>query len=337
MHVINGREGNRTALFLVAHHCMADAEGMMEMLKVLFEVTPTAEGQPARVSSAGLVRQTHAQKPLHGLRALSSRDGRRRLSAMRQYMRTPAARLPFVRPVSGSVDIAWRQFPLQDVRAIAKTFGSTVTDVILAAFGAAIDVYASGVGADVNGKYLLLQVPANVRLPNKYGELGNELAMLPGIVPLGITDPVQRLRAIADYSRSLKELDMAAFLHGIMGTAFGIATPPGQAFLCRTMASRPYLNLARRIGLPPQEHALVSSIVLPPVTYSIDGQRITAFLNFVACQFNMGFVSSPVTYGDTVTITLSVDAENLRDADAVMNATANAIEVLGVLAAAPPK
>jgi WS/DGAT/MGAT family acyltransferase len=333
LHVINGVEGDRAALLLSAHHCIADAEGVMEMFRIFFETTPIGSEPASRVSSAGLAREAHADRPLHGLRAMFSPKGHRRMAIMGRYMRTRGPRFPFTRPVSGRVNIAWRHIPLQDLRMIAKAFGGTVTDVILAAMGGAMDSYAAKHNVPVEGTYLRLQVPANVRLPNKYGELGNELAMLPGVVPLGIKDPAERLQHVAKYNRALKDLDIAPMIHGMMGAAFGMATPPGQALLCRTMVSKPYLHLARVFGLPPQEHALVSSVVMPPVTYSIDGQQITAILNFVACQFNMGFVSSPLTYGDTVTLTLSTDAEHLGDTETIMDDAVSGVEELLSLAA----
>jgi len=332
LHIINGVGGDRSALLLSAHHCVADAEGVFEMLRVFFETTPIGSEPSSRVSSAGIAREVHADRPLHGVRSMLSPEGRRRMAVMGRYMRTRGPRFPFTRPVSGRVNIAWRHIPSQDLRMIASAFGGTVTDVVLTALGGAMDSYAAKHDVPVKGTNLMLQVPANVRLPDKYGELGNELAMIPGVVPLGIVDPVERFRRVAEYNRTLKNLDIAPMVHGMMGAAFGIATPPGQALLCRTMVSKPYLCLARIIGLPPQEHALVSSIVMPPVTYSINGQRITAILNFVACQFNMGFVSSPVTYGDTVTLTVSADAENMDAAEVIMGDATSAIDEMRGLA-----
>lgn len=332
LHVVNGLEHNRAVLLLSWHHCMADAEGVFEMFQVLLETQKRESAPPNRVSKAGLTRLAHVRRPLHGLRAMLSRDGRRRLAVLARYARTRNRRFPFTRPVSGRVNVAWRQIPMEEFRAAGNTFGTTATDVVLAALGAAMDSYAAKQDIPVDGKCLLLQIPANVRLPDKYGELGNELTMLPGVVPLGMSDPVDRLRRVADYNRSLKELDMAAWIHGMMGVAFGIVTPPGQALLCKTMVSRPYLNFARMTGMPPQEHAIMSSVVMPAVIYSIDGQSVTGFINLIACQFNMGFAFSPVSYGDHVTLALSVDAENLGDSDSIMDDTMAALQELHTLA-----
>ncbi len=328
LHVIGGCENNESALLFRAHHCMADGEGILEIFSALFETSTVENVSVTRVSQAGLTREAHIHRPLHGVRSMLSRDGRRRLGVLMRYARTRGARLPFTRPASGKMNIAWRQIPLTTLRTIGKTFEATATDVVLAGLGAAVDAYAAKRSIGVEGTHLLLQIPANVRLPDEYGDLGNELTMLPGVVPLGIADPVERLQRVAASNRELKELDMAAVIHGLMGAAFGLATPLGQALLCKTMVSKPFLHLARLTGLPPQEHALMSSVVVPPLNYAIDGQAITAFINLIACQFNMGFAFSPVTYDGGVMLTLSVDAKNLGDADAFMTDAIAGIEEL---------
>jgi len=332
LHIINGLEHNRSALLLCWHHCMADAEGALEMFSVMLETTAIGDTPTRRVSRAGLTRETHRRRPLHGVRAMLSPLGRRRLGILGRYARLRTPKFPFTRPACGRMNTAWRHFPREDLRAISAAFETTATDVVLAALGAAMDSYAVKQDIEVTGTNLLLQVPANVRLPDKYGDLGNELTMLPGVVPLGIDDPVERLRRVAEYNRELKELDMATVIHGMMGAAFGLATPPGQALLCKMMVSKPFLHVARITGAPPQEHALMSSVMMPPIQYSVDGQPVTAFVNLIACQFNMGFVCSPVTYGGEVTFTLSVDADNMGDADDIMDGVMAAIKELRGLA-----
>ena len=328
LHIINGLENNRAALLLRTHHCIADAEGILEMFNVFLEASPAAVATAPRISKAGLAREVHAARPIHGLRALLSRDGRKRLATLAQYARTRGPRFPFTRPTTGQMDIAWQQLPISTLQTIGAALDATASDVVLAALGTAMDAYAARHQVAVAGKHLLLQVPANVRMPDLYGKLGNELAMLPGVVPLGMTDPVERLRRVAEFNRTLKALNMAPLIHGLMGTAFGAATPPGQALMCRTMASQPYLNVARVVGLPPQEHALMSSVVMPPKNFVIDGHPITAFINLIACQFNMGFACSPVAHNGKITLTMSVDANNLGDAAPLLNDVAAAIEQL---------
>lgn len=318
LHVINGLEDGGSVLFLRSHHCMADAGAILEIMTAMMEATPVGDVTQLPPTRGGMAREAHAQRPLHGLREWLSANGRKRLGVLARFALARGARFPFTRPASGRIKVLWRRVPLAEIREIRKAFDATVTDVILAALGSAMDAYAERERVSVNGKHLLLQIPANVRMQNQYGEMGNELTMLPGLVPLGLDDPVEQLRRVAAYNRTLKELDMAPVMHGLMGAAFGAATPPGQAFICRLMVSKPYLYLARMAGLPPKEHALVSSIVMPPFTYSVDGQPLTGNVNIIAGQFNMGIALSPVVYDDEVMLTLSVDAENLGSPEPIM-------------------
>lgn len=328
LHVVSGLADGRSALVLRWHHCMADAEGTLEILKSLLETRLPDDDSAGGISQAGRVRNERAQRALARPGSTLSREGRLRLARLVEYARTPGPDLPFFKPVTGRMTVAWRHLPLAQFRSIARAADATVSDVVLAALGSAVERFARNNDIAVDGAYFRVQVPANVRLPNKYGDLGNELAMLPGVVPLGLDDPLERLRRVAAYNRELKALNMAGAMHGLMGPAFGVATPPGQALLCRLSVSRPYLNLARRLQLPPHEHALMTSIVLPPAKYSVQGHCVTAMVNFVACQFNMGFVSSAVTYNDEVTLTLSADEDNLGDAERMIDYAVDGIDEL---------
>lgn len=333
LHVVNGVEGGGSVLLYRAHHCMADASAILEIMRAMMEATPVGDVTQLPPTRGGVAREAHAQRPLHGFRAWLTPNGRKRLGVLARFALARGARFPFTRPASGRMDVLWHRIPLAEVRGVSKAFDATVTDVILAALGSAMDAYAERERVSVRGKSLLLQIPANVRMPNQYGELGNELTMLPGLVPLGIGDPVERLRRVAAFNRTLKELDMAPVMHGLMGAAFGAATPLGQAIICRLMVSKSYLYFARLAGLPPKEHALVSSIVMPPFTYSVGGQPLTGNVNIIAGQFNMGLALSPVVYDDGVMLTLSVDAENLGSPAPIMEDILAALAELGECAA----
>jgi hypothetical protein len=261
-------------------------------------------------------------------RTLASREGRARAGMMVRYLRAPSPWFPFTRPVSGRMHFAWWQIPLNEVRAVRTALGGTVTDVVMAVLAGGLDRYAEAHGVPVKGQFLRLQLAANVRLQENYGKLGNELAIIPVLVPLGIDDPAERLRHVSAYTRAAKTLDMADFTRGFFDGLLGFLTPPGQALLGRVLASKSFLRLSRRIARSPRDHTLTTSVVMPPTVYRAQGQAVSTLLPFVPCSLNVGLLNAAVAYRDHVQFTLAADVECVPDLDGLMAHMKTAFEEL---------
>jgi WS/DGAT/MGAT family acyltransferase len=86
---------------------------------------------------------------------------------------------------------------LHDIRAIGRANGATVNDVLLAATAAGLRALLIGRGEPVADLSLRVLVPVSLRGRMRGTVGGNHISQMVVPLPLGTTDPVERLRAIA--------------------------------------------------------------------------------------------------------------------------------------------
>ena len=106
---------------------------------------------------------------------------------------------------------------LRTVKATGHALDATVNDVLLAAAAGAI-----GRRLDAAGKRpdeLHAMVPFNLRpldepLPR---DLGNRFGLVLLALPVGIRDPIARLRAVSEQMRAIKDSHEGALAYGILG------------------------------------------------------------------------------------------------------------------------
>src|SRR5581483_12091513 len=82
-------------------------------------------------------------------------------------------------------------------------------DVVLAVVAGALGRHMRLHGHDTDGVELKAMVPVSVRADVEKGALGNRVAAMWAPLPVGITDPVQRLRKVSESMREVKESGQA--------------------------------------------------------------------------------------------------------------------------------
>jgi diacylglycerol O-acyltransferase / wax synthase len=245
--VVRGLRGNRTALILRLHHCLADGIAGVGILNVLLD--PSAD---APHLSAKEVR-FHIPKPRDPLTSLTSEfvDSysdfiKRILSAMTDVLtmaervaaggdKAPAEefaqffpeitafteRLRFNVLYRGPQKFAYTEIPLADVKAIKLKAGSSVNDVILALVTMTIRHYCELHSDRVKGKLLRIMVPVNLRGNTTTPELGNRISLVPVTIPLDIREPGRLLAAVHRRTEFLKRMH-AAELVSLAGGLIGM-------------------------------------------------------------------------------------------------------------------
>ncbi len=318
LYVIEGLEGNRSAIMVHIHHCIADGAGATEIMKVLFQLGPEGWTPPVRAANGTGNKRPSGFMPWRLARTLASREGRLRVRMLFRHFRAPGPQFPFNRPVSGQMHFAWRQFPLDELRTVRRALGGTVTDVVLAILGGGMDRYADANSIPVDDQFLRVQLAANVRLPEDYGALGNELTLIPVLVPLGITDPADRLRQVVARTRDAKATGMGDFVYGFTDGLLSFVTPAGQALLGKIMTSRRWLKFSNRHLRSMGEHMLLTSLVMPRAMFHADGQAVSDVLGMLPCALNSGLTCTALAYEDNLQFSLTGDVESLPDVDALM-------------------
>jgi len=206
MTVVDGLDGDRSALILRFHHTLTDGVGGIELAERLFDRTrrPRAGGTshaPSTAAEDGTVRtpwplaladgaRTAAGALVRPWRAMGA-AARMAGSAVRTLAPAPAGGSPVLAGRSLDRRLAVLERPLRDLKAAARATGGTVNDVLLAAVGGALAEYHWDQGRPVPA--LRVVMPISVRRPGD-GIGGNRFVPARFTLPVDDPDPTNRVR-----------------------------------------------------------------------------------------------------------------------------------------------
>jgi WS/DGAT/MGAT family acyltransferase len=101
--------------------------------------------------------------------------------------------------------VAWCDpLPLAEVKVISKALGCSINDVLLATASGALRDYLEKKGDATEGVELRAAVPVNLRPVEKAGELGNQFGLVLVELPIGVDDPLERVRIVRKRMMALK-------------------------------------------------------------------------------------------------------------------------------------
>ena len=176
-----------------------------------------------------------------------------------------APRTSFNGTVSERRTMAFVQLDLDDFRAVQDRFNVTVNDVMLALVSGAVSQYLLDRTA-LPTVALIAAMPVSVRQENRASR--NQTLQVPTSLHTEITDPVDRLKAIAEASSAAKE-HASAFGSSLQQDWMQCA--PGIAAL----GLRVY-RLALRAGRRPMYNLIVSNVPGPKVQCYLMGATVRA-------------------------------------------------------------
>lgn len=230
--IVEGLENNRWAAISKIHHCMADGLSGLDLLALILDFEPSSslpepvswkpEPEPSSVKmvrdawaglaqdASGWVRKLreYAQQPRQAARALrDTSEGA--LMFARRLLTVPD--LSIEGPIGSHRVYAHSTAPLDELRAICRTFGGTLNDVVLAAIAGGFRTLLLERGEDVGKATLRTLVPVSVRKPEAKGTMGNRVSLLLCDLPLHLADPIERLKAVQADMQRLKKSHMAEF------------------------------------------------------------------------------------------------------------------------------
>lgn len=328
LHQIDGYRGDRSALFAKVHHCMIDGVSGVQLLNVLFDVTPNPPVSPALgvppkapplpTPAMQLGRALEEQR--RGLAALvaGAREAFARPAAVWEEVSRSAEALadlaqavlhgipatPFNGHVSVLRRVAWTTFNLNEVKAVKNRLGGTVNDVVLATISAALRGYLEAHGQDPDGLELRALVPVDVRRPDEHLALGNRVSGLLAPLPVGIFDPIERLRQVRAGMQRLKRdqqavkmsraLDLLALLPPVLQRPLG------------------WLQIAAA-----PINTVCTNIPGPPVSLYVQGRRLETLVPIVPLAQGVGLAFAILSYADRLTIGLTYDPALVHDAAGV--------------------
>ncbi len=307
MILIQGLQGNRSALLTKVHHCLVDGVSGIELLMLVMDVSPTpippAQLPDLEKDDAPPVLERFFDAMLDNM--ATSLDGlagtgrnlvediggtgplRNRLHALETtlpYMQVPVVRAPFNKPLSPGRKVAFSEYSFQEIRQIRQAAGGTVNDVVLTVLGGGMAKYLEMHGQTTANRTIRVMSPVNVRKDDEVGALGNRVSALLIEVPVGMPDPLERLDAIRKRTEALKRRQVADGIEA-MGNGINL-TPPGvQAFLG---------------SLPTPPNTLLNMVCTnvpgPMIPLYTLGHRLLAHLPMIPLGWEMGISLGVTSY-----------------------------------------
>jgi WS/DGAT/MGAT family acyltransferase len=103
----------------------------------------------------------------------------------------------------------WVRSDLAQFKRVKNALGGTVNDVVLAVVSGALRHWLLKRGLRPEGMELRAQVPVSIRGQDARGQLGNQLAVVRGPIPVYIEDPVKRLEVCRESMEGIKQSKQA--------------------------------------------------------------------------------------------------------------------------------
>ncbi|HEX9994959.1 MAG TPA: wax ester/triacylglycerol synthase family O-acyltransferase [Acidimicrobiales bacterium] len=229
--MVEGLEDGRWAVLSKTHHCMVDGVSGTDLLSVVMDTSPEPpprledpwepEPAPTRVALAAGAVIDLARSPYEQFRAVRSatRVPRQFVAQVRDVAAGVSASAGLARPTPHSTlngpigphrRYAWASTTVDDIKAIRRALGGTFNDVVLAVITRGFRDLLLSRGEPVD-RVVRTLVPVSLRPRDVTGKavgdntLANKVSAMFASLPVGIDDPVERLSAVSEQMKGLKE------------------------------------------------------------------------------------------------------------------------------------
>jgi WS/DGAT/MGAT family acyltransferase len=341
--LVEGLAGDRFALLSKTHHALVDGVSGVDIATVLFDASPDpmpvappeqewiprplptnaqllADALLERATVPGeIVRGVrHA---LRGPRQLTNRatEALIGLGAMTWAGLQAAPPSPFNVRIGPHRRFTWVRGDLAQFKLIKNVLGGTVNDVVLAVVSGALGRYMRLHGQPTAGVELKAMVPVSVRADVERGALGNRVAAMWAPLPVGMTDPVERLRTISAAMTALKESGQAVGAQVLTGLS-GFAPPTIMAQAARLQARQRMFNL------------VVTNIPGPQAPLYVLGRELEALYPMVPLAENTALGIAIMSYHGQLNFGLTADYDALADVETLADELRSSIEELAAVA-----
>jgi len=329
IHVVEGLKEGRGALIVRIHHALADGVAGAALMRIMLDPTPegshvvhkprTRRAVPPRAeytlaeqiggaiqsalenavaAEAGLLSLAEGLLSDHGKSAIQN------VATLLPELLQPPERFPFNKPCSGDRKFCWAEVDFNEVTAIRAALGGKVNDCILSVVVRAIARYIRLHGEKVDGRFLRVVCPVNLRGGEQGESLGNRITFLPVVLPLDVPDPVEMLHAVTTRMEIMKNA-RAAELIAIFASCLGTAPAPMQELFWRGLPLVP---------LPlPLLNIICTNVPGSPTALYLAGRRLLASYPHVPTGYELGLGVAVQSYDGKLCFGLTADAHVAPD------------------------
>jgi len=343
--LVEGLADDRFAVLSKTHHALVDGVSGVDIMAILFDSSPDPmpvappehDWVPSPLPSGAqlladalLERATIPQEMVRGIRAVlrrpravAERLGKAAVAVGGLAVSTglqPAPTSMFNVPIGPHRRFTWVRASLDEVKAIKNSLGGTVNDVVLAVVAGALGRYMRLHGEDTEGSELRAMIPVSVRADIERGALGNQVAAMWAPLPVGVTDPVERLHAVSAVMQGLKESGQAVGAQVLtLLSGFAPTTIISQA--ARLQARQRLFNL------------VVTNVPGPQMPLYLLGRKLDSIFPMVPLGQNTALGIAIMSYNGQLNFGLAGDYDALDDigtlADELRSAIAELADAAG--------
>ncbi len=330
IHIVNNIEGNRSAMISKIHHCMVDGISGVDLMKILFDISPKSSPPPPKPAPKEAEKAKDATQVFFDSLFGSMQEGMNRFIELQTGLlqltqtfvqnpqmigaipimaenfpaaTTPAPVLPFNKQCGGERKLEWCEFSFAEARAIRGNLNGSVNDVVLTMLSRAISRYTELHGEQVKGKFVRFMVPASLRQKEQRGALGNMVSFLPVEIQLDITNPLELFKYVNQKTMLMKATQMASGL-GMLSAMYGMMPAPVQSAL-GAIANLPF----------PVFNTVATNVPGPQVPLYMNGKRMVAQFPFVPIGYNMGMGTAIFSYDQKLFFGIGADTLAMADVD----------------------
>ncbi|MGQ0801000.1 MAG: wax ester/triacylglycerol synthase family O-acyltransferase [Pseudomarimonas sp.] len=346
--VVDGLADGSVALYLKSHHALVDGQAGVQVTGALLDVEPRPLQRPvskAKASSDVPPQAAPNAIARAALRASAKQfgamlrgvpEGVRRLAAgaresgSLEKLRDSvwlAPRTPFNSQLDSSRRFAATKLPLPEIKRVAKHFGASLNDVVMALCAGALRAHLLKSG-ELPDEPLIAAMPVSLRAPGVEG--GNEVSMVQCPLATDIADPVERLAAITSATRQIK--GRVASFKGLIPTDFpGMAAP-----IWATGVSRLWQRGRLSERLPPLANLVISNVPGPPVPLFVAGAAVTHFQPVSIITHGLGLNITVLSYAGSLEVGIVASQSTLDKPEALTKGLQAALAALTKAALAMP-
>ncbi|MFF0265341.1 wax ester/triacylglycerol synthase family O-acyltransferase [Kribbella sp. NPDC004536] len=328
MHLIEGVEGRRFAVYSKIHHSLLDGVTALRLMQQTLTTDPTRTNMPATYALPGGGWASGgsggggagAPTPAELLAAIGRLPGRALGSAvhtvggtgrlladlaglppaglrglLHSTMPFQAPRTVLNQPVTGARRFAAESWPMERLEKVRAITGATVNDVLLAMCSGALRNYLLDLNA-LPDKALTAMVPVNLRTASSGPGGGNSLATLIADLATDLSDPEQRIRRIMASTAQAKSVlsDLTPLQNLVVGALGFAVAGPGAVLPGVAGRTTPPYNIVISNVPGPTESPLYWNgsrlLGLYPASIVMNGQALNISVTSYAHQLHFGLI-----------------------------------------------
>jgi WS/DGAT/MGAT family acyltransferase len=337
---LEGLTGGRVAMVLKFHHALLDGMSGASLATVLLDLEPDGEPPtaPDDVESAGpepsswelLAKSARVDNMLAVNVTRYAGQWMRRGLALLEYQKESEApllpsdvpKLPWNEKIGPRRACAVASVSLADVKAVKAAADVKVNDVVMGLCSGAFRTYLESHGG-VPERPMYTSCPVSTRAEGDT-TLNNQISNMFVSLATDVDDPVERVQAIAESSRSAKGMNEAMQAKQIQ--SLGETAPP----LVLNQAIRAIHATGAMNAMPTMVNTVISNVPGPPFPLYFAGARATGIFPGSLIVEAMGLNVTVISYIDRIDFGLAADPELVPDlwdmAEAIPAALAELLE-----------